>query len=134
MLSVVLPSGLEAARALNLPISEHATLFSTPPDLQVGPVLSDLNMWKPYSVLGGSQRLMGSSNTFPLPHYLVYPSFSGRGFKPQNSMQDLILHTQGLENCNLDPERKSFQGTPKINNIQGFLAENCLFGLSGIQS
>lgn len=27
-------AGLEAARALNLPISEHATLFSTPPDLQ----------------------------------------------------------------------------------------------------
>jgi hypothetical protein len=25
---------LDAARALDLPISEHATLFSTPPDLQ----------------------------------------------------------------------------------------------------
>lgn len=27
-------AGLEAARALCLPISEHATLFSTPPDLE----------------------------------------------------------------------------------------------------
>lgn len=27
-------AGLDAARALQLPISEHATLFSTPPDLQ----------------------------------------------------------------------------------------------------
>ncbi len=38
-------AGLDAARGLNLPISEHETLFSTPPDLEE---LEALLMGHPY--------------------------------------------------------------------------------------